>query len=338
MTQSSPGTPVGQIPPGQIPPGQIQSDPIDHLALSRLFPGFVEQRVRVPDRAAGPAQTISIPVLRAGHGPALLLLHGHPQTRALWHRVAARLAQQFTVVLTDLRGYGDADKPALLANHAQQSFRAMAGDQVEVMRALGFERFRVLAHDRGARTAHRMALDHPACVERMTLLDIAPTLAMYEATDREFATRYWHWFFLIQPAPWPERLIQADPQAYLAATMGSRHAGLSVFDPQAMAQYQRCLSDPATIQALCEDYRAAATIDLEHDRIDRAAGRRVMCPVQILWGKHGTIEACFDALAEWRRVADTVSGHALPCGHYIAEEAPDALLEAVLPFLQGPSP
>jgi haloacetate dehalogenase len=169
----------------------------------------------------------------------------------------------------------------------------------------------------------------------MTLLDIAPTLAMYEATDREFATRYWHWFFLIQPAPWPERLIQADPQAYLEATMGSRHAGMTVFDPQAMAQYRRCLSDPATIQAICEDYRAAATIDLAHDRIDREAGRRIACPLKILWGKHGTIEACFDALTEWRQIADSVSGQALPCGHYIAEEAPDALLGAVLPFLQG---
>lgn len=308
-------------------------------ALGRLFPGFEDLRIRVPDRPDDPAadspQMLSIPVLRAGQGPALLLLHGHPQTRALWHRVAPRLAQHFTVIVTDLRGYGDADKPVVRADHSQQSFRAMAADQVEVMRALGFERFRVLAHDRGARTAHRMALDYPACVERMVLLDIAPTLAMFEATDRAFATRYWHWFFLIQPAPWPERLIGGDPQAYLEATMGSRHAGMAAFDPEAMAQYRRCLGDPATIEALCEDYRAAATIDLEHDRIDRAAGRKITCPLQILWGQHGTIQACFDARVEWERCADAVEGHSLPCGHYIPEEAPDALIEAALPFLQG---
>jgi haloacetate dehalogenase len=293
--------------------------------MSTLFPGFSRARVTV--------QSAEIPVLRAGSGPPLLLLHGHPQTGALWHRVAPRLAEQFTVIVTDLRGYGDASKPASQPDHAQQSFRAMAADQVEVMQALGFSRFRVLAHDRGARTAHRMAIDSPQCVERMTLLDIAPTLAMYGATDRDFATRYWHWFFLIQPAPVPERMIGADPQAYMLATMGSRHAGMAAFDPRALAEYERCLADPETVRALCEDYRAAATIDLEHDRADRAASRRIGCPVQVLWGEHGTIEACFDALALWREVADDVRGHALPCGHYVAEEAPEALLAAALPFL-----
>lgn len=304
-------------------------------ALRELFPGFDERRLVVPDRHAGGGQTITIPLLQAGSGPALLCLHGHPQTRALWHRVAAHLAQDFTVVITDLRGYGDAGKPADQGDHGQQSFRAMAADQVEVMRALGFERFSILAHDRGARTAHRLALDHPDCVARMSLLDIAPTLAMFEATDREFASRYWHWFFLLQPAPLPERLIAGDPQAYLLATMGSRHAGMAVFDPRALAEYERCLRDPATQHALCEDYRAAATIDLEHDRADRAAGRKVACPLQVLWGEHGTIAACFQALREWRAVAAQVSGHALPCGHYLPEEAPQALLAAALPFLRG---
>jgi haloacetate dehalogenase len=302
-------------------------------ALHTLLPGFSDQRIVVADRTGAPGQTLSIPVLSAGSGPPLLLLHGHPQTRALWHRVAPRLAAHFTVVLTDLRGYGDADKPATLPDHTQQSFRAMAADQVEVMRALGFGRFRILAHDRGARTAHRMALDHPECVERMSLLDIAPTLTMYGGTDREFATRYWHWFFLIQPAPLPERFINADPDAYILATMGGRHAGIEVFDPLALAEYRRCLGDPATVHALCEDYRAAASVDLEHDRSDRAAGRMVQCPVQVLWGQFGAVEACFEPLAAWREVALDVVGQTLPCGHYIPEEAPDALLDAALPFL-----
>jgi haloacetate dehalogenase len=203
------------------------------------------------------------------------------------------------------------------------------------MRALGFEAFRVLAHDRGARVAHRLAADHPQAVLRMALLDIAPTLAMYAQTSEAFARAYWHWFFLIQPAPLPERLIEADPAAYVVDVMGRRSGGLTVFDPRALAEYQRCLALPGAAHGLCEDYRAAAGIDLEHDRADRDAGRRLTLPLLVLWGEQGVVHRCFEPLKEWSMVADDVAGGTLPCGHYIAEEAPQALLERVLPFLAG---
>ncbi|ALK34002.1 alpha/beta fold hydrolase [Burkholderia plantarii] len=278
---------------------------------------------------------ITIRALRGGRGPALLLLHGHPQTRAIWHRVAPVLAREFTVVAADLRGYGDSDKPAGLPDHANYAKRRMARDQVELMRALGLARFDVLAHDRGARVAVRMALDHPDAVRRLVTLDIAPTLAMYEQTSFAFARAYWHWFFLVRPAPFPETLIAADPDLYLKQTIGARSAGLEPFTPEAYAEYLRCLSDPATAHGICEDYRASITIDLDHDRADLAAGARIACPMLALWGGDGVIGQCFDPLAEWRRWAGTVTGHALPCGHYIPEEAPEALLDAALPFLRG---
>lgn len=268
-----------------------------------------------------------------GSGPPLLLLHGHPQTHLIWHRLAAPLSRQYTVVATDLRGYGDSSKPPGEPDHTNYSKRAMAADQVAVMRELGFERFFLCGHDRGARVAHRLVMDHPEAVEKLMLLDIAPTLAMYEQTDRAFATAYFHWFFLIQPAPLPETLIEASPADYISRTMGGRHASLDAFDPAAVAEYQRCLAQPGAAHALCEDYRAANGIDLEHDRADREAGRRIACPVSVLWGKHGIIERCFDPLAEWRAVAERVEGEALPCGHYIPEEAPEALLERITRFM-----
>jgi haloacetate dehalogenase len=293
---------------------------------SDLFPGLATHHV---DTATG----VQLFARSGGHGPALLLLHGHPQTHAIWHRVAPALAEHFTLVLPDLRGYGDSDKPPGGPDHAAYSKRTMAADLVALMHALGHARFSVLAHDRGARVAHRLALDHPQAVSRMTLLDIAPTLAMYEQTDETFARAYWHWFFLIQRAPMPERLIEASPRGWMQATMGVRGA-LDAFDPRALAEYERCLSLPGTAHALCEDYRAAATIDLVHDRADRAAGRRLGLPLQVLWGERGIIARCFDALAEWRRVALDVRGGPLPCGHDLPEEAPEALLAAALPFLQ----
>ncbi|PAU78287.1 alpha/beta fold hydrolase [Halomonas salipaludis] len=268
-----------------------------------------------------------------GSGPPLLLLHGHPQTHVIWHRLAATLANHFTVVVTDLRGYGDSSKPAGEPDHANYSKRAMADDQLAVMRELGFERFFLCGHDRGGRVAHRLVMDHPEAVEKLMLLDIAPTLAMYEQTDRTFATAYFHWFFLIQPAPLPETLIEASPADYITRTMGGRHASLEAFDPAAISEYQRCLAQPGAAHALCEDYRASNGIDLEHDRADREAGRRISCPVSVLWGKHGIIERCFEPLAEWRAVAERVEGEALPCGHYIPEEAPQALLERLLRFM-----
>lgn len=270
-----------------------------------------------------------------GEGPALLLLHGHPQTHAIWHRSAPVLARHFTVVMLDLRGYGDSGRPAADGNHVLYSKREMALDALAVMRHHGFERFGVLAHDRGARVAHRLAEDHPQAVERLMLLDIAPTLGMYAQTSEAFARAYWHWFFLIQPPPLPESLIEADPVRYVRSVMGGRHAGLAPFAPQALAEYERCAAIEGTAQAICEDYRASATIDLEHDRADIAEGRKLVQPLRVLWGEHGAVGKCFDVLAQWRERATAVSGRALPCGHYIPEEAPRELLAEALPFFNA---
>lgn len=278
---------------------------------------------------------VHINAIQGGSGPALLLLHGHPQTHAIWHRVAPALARHFTVVAADLRGYGDSDKPAGLPDHSNYSKRVLAHDQVALMRTLGHDRFCVLAHDRGARVAARMALDFPDAVHKLVTLDVAPTLAMYEQTSFDFARAYWHWFFLVRPAPFPETLIEADPDLYLKQTMGARSAGLRPFAPEAYAHYLRCLGSPGAAHGLCEDYRASITIDLEHDRADRHAGRLIACDMLALWGEEGVIGKCFDPIAEWQRVATNVSGAALSCGHYIPEEAPDELLAHVLPFLQN---
>ncbi|MBC7778640.1 MAG: alpha/beta hydrolase [Proteobacteria bacterium] len=270
-----------------------------------------------------------------GEGPPVLLLHGYPQTHFMWRHVAPRLAQRFTVVAADLRGYGDSGKPASAPDHAPYSKREMARDQVELMRALGYERFRVAGHDRGARVTHRMALDHPQAIERAAVLDIAPTLRMYENPTQAFATAYYHWFFLIQPAPFPERMIGADPAAYLRYNFGegrpSRPAGLAPFLPDAFDEYVRCFSAEGTIHATCEDYRAAASIDLEHDRADYGQ-RMIGCPLLVLWGAQGVIARCFDPLADWRDYALDVRGRALPCGHYIAEELPDVCAQELDAF------
>ncbi len=289
-----------------------------------LFTGFETHRVRV--------QGVEINLVLGGTGPALLLLHGHPQTHVIWHKVANELAARFTLVATDLRGYGDSDKPPGLPDHSNYSKRVMAQDQVQVMRQLGFERFFLVGHDRGGRVAHRLAVDHPDCVKKLATLDIAPTLAMYEKTSMEFARAYYHWFFLIQPAPFPETLISANPEVYLQKTIGGRSAGLTPITPAAYAEYVRCIKDPATIHGICEDYRASAGIDLEHERADLEIGRKIECPLLALWGRHGVIAKYFDPLDEWRRVARHVQGRALPCGHYIAEEAPEVLLTELFSF------
>jgi haloacetate dehalogenase len=272
---------------------------------------------------------------RSGDRPPLLLLHGFPQTHAIWHAVAPLLRPGFTLVMPDLRGYGDSDKPHGPADHSAYSKRTMAADVVALMRDLGFERFFVCGHDRGARVAHRLALDHPAAARALVLLDISPTLTMYERTTMAFAQAYYHWFFLTQPAPLPERLIGADPTFYLRTKLGGwGSAGTTFFAADALAEYERCFADPDAIHGMCEDYRAAATIDLADDRAD--AFRRIECPVHALWGERGVVHRLFTPVADWQaKTAGAVTGRALPAGHYIPEEAPGLLAEELERFLLG---
>src|SRR5512134_1022188 len=290
-----------------------------------------DERFRLERRAPN---GIELNVRHGGAGPPLLLLHGFPQTHAIWHRIAPRLAEHHYLVMPDLRGYGDSDKPASTADHAPYSKRSMALDVVELMRSFGFERFFVCGHDRGGRVAHRLALDHPRAVARLMLLDISPTRTMYERTTMEFATLYYHWFFLIQPEPLPETLIGAEPDFYLRTKLGGwGSAGTSFFDPRALAEYERCFT-PAAIHAMCEDYRAAATIDLQHDREDE--DRRIECPLRVLWGERGVVHRLFAPLADWQAKSKLpVSGGTTPTGHYIAEEAPDLLADEMLEFFAG---
>jgi haloacetate dehalogenase len=278
---------------------------------------------------------VRLAVRRGGQGLPLLLLHGHPQTSCMWHRVLPDLAARFEVVLVDLRGYGDSGRPAAGEGSTAYGKREMAADALHVMRSLGHHSFQVLAHDRGARVAHRLAADHPQAVDRLLLLDVAPTLAMYENTSQAFALAYWHWFFLVQPPPLPEALITSDPARYLRSVMGARHAGLAAFAPAALAEYERCIAIAGTAESICADYRASAGIDLAHDREDVAAGRKLAQPLRVLWGEHGAVGRNFDVLALWRERAATVEGRSLPCGHYIAEEAPQALLAEALQFFRS---
>jgi haloacetate dehalogenase len=294
--------------------------------MNPLFPGFESELIEV--------NGVKIMARKGGSGRPLLLLHGHPQTHAIWHRVAQQLAKSHTVVMTDLRGYGDSSKPQGSQDHLNYSKRVMALDQIEVMRHFGFSEFDVLAHDRGARVAHRLALDHPKSVKRLVLLDIAPTLAMYEKTSNQFARSYWHWFFLIQPAPMPERLIEADPSAYVRDVLGRRSAGLAPFDARALAEYVRCIELPGAAHGLCEDYRASASIDLIHDQLDIDTKNFLHQPLLVLWGEQGVVNQCFEPLKEWSKLAVNVKGHALPCGHYIPEEAPELMLSQVQSFLE----
>ncbi len=274
-------------------------------------------------------------------GPPLLLLHGFPQTHAMWHRVAQKLAGRFSLVIPDLRGYGDSIKLAAQPgpagpDYAQQSKRAMAADMAALMTSLGHERFAVVGHDRGGRVAHRLALDHPDRVERLCVIDIAPTLDVYEATDMRFATWYYHWFFLIQPAPLPERLIGADPAFYLHWSLGGWGSkGLGHLEPEALAEYERCFCRAETIHAACEDYRAAASIDLDHDRASRAAGEKIRCDLLVLWGERGVVARMGDPLVLWRaQCAGAVSGEAVAAGHFIPEELPDDTAARIDAFLR----
>jgi haloacetate dehalogenase len=269
-----------------------------------------------------------------GSGPPLLLLHGNPQTHVMWRKVAPALAERFTVVASDLRGYGLSGKPPSAPDHAPYSKRTMALDQLAAMRRLGYERFLLAGHDRGGRVAYRMALDHPGAVAKLAVLDIVPTGEAFARGGREFGLGYYHWFFLAQPAPLPEKLIGADPD-WFWRWHTARGPDTGFFEPEALAEYLACFRDPETIRAICDDYRAGATIDCEHDWADKRAGRRIACPVLALWGAEAKLEAWYDTLAVWREWADDVRGRALPCGHYLAEEAPEETARELLAFFAG---
>jgi haloacetate dehalogenase len=288
-----------------------------------IMPGFAWHDVDLPD--------VTLRAAVGGRGPPLLLLHGHPQTHLTWHKVAPALAERFTVVACDLRGYGDSTKPEGGPDHAAYAKRTMALDQVRLMQRFGFDRFAMVGHDRGARVGHRLALDHPDALERLVLIDIAPTATMYARTDMEFARRYFWWFFLIQPFDLPERMIAADPDHFLERHIAAQIKVPGSVDPRVMAEYRRCYADPATRHAICEDYRAAAGIDLVHDAADEAA--RITAPLMVLWGARGVVGELYDVLDIWRGKATTVTGRALDCGHSPQEEVPGALLEALNGFL-----
>ena len=258
----------------------------------------------------------------------MLLIHGYPQTHVEWHKIAPRLAQRFTVVMTDLRGYGDSSKPEDGENHVNYSKRAMALDHVEVMRALGFDRFAVAGHDRGARVTWRLAVEHPEAVTKAAVLDIVPS--PYSRVTREFATQYFHWFFLIQPAPFPETLIGNNAEFYLRSRFLRQGTAAAVFTPGAVAEYLRCFKDPATIHSTCEDYRAGASIDLDHAAED--GDRKVMCPLLVLWGERGTVGQLEPVMDIWRKEAANSTGRSLRGGHFLPEELPDETLSALLEF------
>jgi haloacetate dehalogenase len=286
-----------------------------------MFPDFKKKKIRTSGA--------TINLVTGGSGEPVLLLHGYPETHAMWHKVAPELARDHTVVCADLRGYGDSSKPKGVPGHLNYSKRAMALDMAEVMTALGHQRFHVVGHDRGGRVAHRLARDHGARVKSLTVLDISPTLKMYESTNMQFAKAYYHWFFLIQKAPLPEKMLASLGPRYILGRIGRSHGGLRHFTPAVQREYIRCFDPHST----CEDYRAAATIDLVHDRKDLK--KKLKMPVLAVWGKQGVVEALFDCLADWREVAADVRGRALQCGHFIPEEKPRELLAELRRFLKG---
>jgi len=291
-----------------------------------MFEGFALHHIAAPEAM--------IRCRMGGSGPPLLLLHGNPQTHLMWHAVAPGLAEHFTVVAADLRGYGQSSKPETTSDHEPYSKRAMARDQVAVMRHFGFERFSVVGHDRGGRVAYRLALDHPERIERLAVLDILPTLEHYRRTDMAFATAYWHWFFLIQPHPMPETMIGCDPEWFFKRNWPGASEPPRFFDPEALADYWQAFRDPKTIHAICEDYRAGASYDLKCDEADFGK-RRIECPLLVLWGAKGVVGRLYDPLVVWRDWAANASGHAIDAGHYLAEERPEETLRALRDFLRG---
>lgn len=292
--------------------------------MKELFPGFQSRKVKTSGA--------TINLVTGGEGPPVLLLHGYPQTLAMWHKVAPQLARDYTVVCADLRGYGASSKPRGIPGHANYSKRAMAQDMVEVMEKLGTLKFHLVGHDRGGRVAHRLARDHGRRVQSLTVLDISPTLKMYQSTSMQFAKAYYHWFLLIQEAPLPEKMVASLGPGYILGRLGRGKEKLRHFDRRAVLEYVRAFKDPRTIHATCEDYRAAATIDLVHDKQDLR--RRLKMPVLALWGRQGVIQALFDCLADWREVAVDVRGRALQCGHFIPEEKPAELVAELRRFFR----
>ena len=266
-----------------------------------------------------------------GSGPPLLFLHGYPQTHRMWHQVAPHFTSNFRVICPDLRGYGDSSKPKSTPDHRFYSKRAMAQDMVELMEYFGYREFSVVGHDRGARVAHRLALDYPERVKQVCIMDIAPTYHMFKHTDQAFATGYYHWFFLIQPNGLPEKLISSNPGYYLIEKLKRWSAPDAQFAPQAVSEYIRCFSNPETIRASCDDYRAAASIDLEHDAA--SLGQKIRCPLLVLWGAKGFVQRTYDVLDVWRHYAEQVEGKALDCGHFLPEEQPDEVVAALREFL-----
>lgn len=289
-----------------------------------MFEGFDRRRID--------ADGIEINTLVGGQGAPLLLLHGYPQTHVMWRKVAPALAERFTVVATDLRGYGDSGKPHGDETHEAYSKRRMAQDQVNVMRSLGFDRFQVAGHDRGGRVTHRMCLDHPERIARACVMDIVPTHTIFATLNRKVAYGYYHWLFLSQPFDLPERLIGSDPQYFLERKLGHWSADMGGFDEEAMAEYRRCFSDPATIHGSCEDYRAAITIDLDHDEAD--FDKRIECPLLVLWGAKALMHKCYDVLETWHPKARNAAGRAIDCGHFLPEEAPETTLGEMLAFFE----
>lgn len=292
--------------------------------VATFFPGFKQIDMLVHGH--------NMHAVIGGSGPALLLLHGYPQTHVMWHLIASELAERFTVVAADLTGYGASGKPATDANHTPYSKRAMGNDLLELMQQLGFSSFSIVGHDRGGRVAHRMAVDHDENIEKLVVIDIAPTREMYANTTDAFARAYWHWFYLIQPAPFPEKMILADTDAYLLHKCVDS-LDTNVFTEAALQEYLKAFRNPETVHASCEDYRAAATIDIEHDNHDDKLGRQISCPLLVLWGQDGVIESCFDALELWGKRATHVEGNSLPGGHYLAEQNPELVLTELFRFL-----
>lgn len=275
-----------------------------------------------------------INVATRGTGLPLLLLHGYPETHCMWHQVAPELAEEFSVVCADLRGYGDSSKPDGAADHSNYSKRVMAGDMLEVMAALGHRHFSIGAHDRGARVGYRLALDHPTAVKRLALLDIVSTKAVYEKDGMALASAYFHWYFLIQARPLPETLIGHNPAVWLNHTFRKLSSRPGAFSDSMIAEYLRTFGTPEGIHASCEDYRAGATVDLDNDRADVAAGRKITCPTLILWGAHGVVGRLFQPLEAWRDLVVSPVGGAIDCGHFIPEEAPAETVRALREFFR----